>query len=145
MNSTPPPDASAANVYRRLLAYARPHRGMFMIGVVGMVLFSATDGAFVYFTQQFVKGMTQLQFESVSSANPAIFWLIPIGAPVLFLLRGIGDYMSTYFPGHVGRQVIKSIRGDLFRQYLHLPASYYDRASGGMLLSKLTYNIEQVA
>ena len=145
MNSTPPPDASAANVYRRLLAYARPHRGMFMIGVLGMLLFSATDGAFVYFTQQFVKGMTQLQFKSVASANPAIFWLIPIGAPVLFLLRGIGDYMSTYFPGHVGRQVIKSIRGDLFRQYLHLPASYYDRASGGMLLSKLTYNIEQVA
>jgi subfamily B ATP-binding cassette protein MsbA len=145
MNSTPPPDASAAKVYRRLLTYARPHRGMFMIGVLGMVLFSATDGAFVWFTQQFVKGMTRLQFESVASANPMIFWLIPIGAPVLFLLRGVGDYMSTYFPGWVGRQVIKSIRGDLFRQYLHLPASYYDRASGGMLLSKLTYNIEQVA
>ena len=145
MSATPPPDASAAKVYRRLLGYARPHRGMFMIGVVGMVLFSATDGAFVYFVQKFVKGMTDLQYESVTKANPAIFWLIPIGAPVLFLLRGIGDYMSTYFPGYVGRQVIKSIRGDLFRQYLHLPASYYDRASGGMLLSKLTYNIEQVA
>ena len=81
----------------------------------------------------------------LASTNPAIFWLIPIGAPVLFLLRGIGDYMSTYFPGYVGRQVIKGIRGDLFRQYLHLPASYYDRVSGGTLLSKLTYNIEQVA
>jgi len=145
MNSTPPPDASPSMVYRRLLAYARPHRGMFMIGVVGMLLFSATDGLFVWFTQQFVKGMTQLQFDSLSKANPIIFWLIPIGAPLLFLMRGVGDYMSTYFPGWVGRQVIKSIRGDLFRQYLHLPASYYDRASGGMLLSKLTFNIEQVA
>src|SRR6187551_1844885 len=146
MNSPPtPPLHSAAKVYKRLLSYARPHRGMFMIGVFGMLLFSATDGAFVYFVQKFVKGMTQLQFESMSSANPIIFWLIPIGAPLLFLLRGVGDYMSTYFPGWVGRQVIKSIRADLFRQYLHLPASYYDRASGGMLLSKLTYNIEQVA
>jgi subfamily B ATP-binding cassette protein MsbA len=145
MNSTPAPDVSSGKVYRRLLAYARPHRGMFMIGVVGMLLFSATDGAFVWFVQKFVKGMTELQFESVSTANPMIFWLIPIGAPVLFLLRGIGDYMSTYFPGWVGRQVIKGIRADLFRQYLHLPASYYDKASGGVLLSKLTYNIEQVA
>ena len=50
MNS-PPPLPSAAKVYRRLLSYARPHRGMFMIGVLGMVLFSATDGAFVYFVQ----------------------------------------------------------------------------------------------
>jgi len=145
MNSTPPPDASTAKVYRRLLGYARPHRGMFMIGVVGMVLFSATDGAFVYFVQKFIKGMTELQFETVTTQNPMIFWLIPIGAPLLFLLRGVGDYMSTYFPGWVGRQVIKSIRADLFRQYLHLPASYYDKASGGMLLSKLTFNIEQVA
>ena len=145
MNPTPPPDASAATVYRRLLSYARPHRGMFMIGVFGMLLFAATDGAFVFFVQKFVKGMTDLQYSSLTSANPAIFWLIPIGAPVLFLLRGIGDYMSTYFPGYVGRQVIKSIRADLFRQYLHLPASYYDRVPGGTLLSKLTYNIEQVA
>ena len=146
MNSPPtPPLPSAAKVYKRLLSYARPHRGMFMIGVFGMLLFSATDGAFVYFVQKFVKGMTELQYESVASANPAIFWLIPIGAPLLFLLRGIGDYMSTYFPGYVGRQVIKSIRADLFLQYLRLPASYYDRVPGGTLLSKLTYNIEQVA
>ena len=109
---------------------------MFMIGVLGMLLFAATDGAFVYFVQKFVKGMTDLQYKSLASANPAIFWLIPIGAPVLFLLRGIGDYMSTYFPGYVGRQVIKGIRADLFRQYLHLPASYYDRVSGGTVAVK---------
>jgi ATP-binding cassette, subfamily B, bacterial MsbA len=146
MNAAPtPPEASAAKVYRRLLSYARPHRGMFMIGVLGMALFAATDGAFAFFVQKFIKGMNDAQFTSLTSGNPEIFWLIPIGAPVLFLLRGIGDYMSNYFPGYVGRQVIKGIRGDLFRQYLHLPASYYDRVSGGMLLSRLTFNIEQVA
>ena len=147
MNSapTPPPLPSAAKVYKRLLSYARPHRGMFMIGVLGMVLFAATDGAFSFFVQKFIKGMNDAQFASLTGQYPEIFLLIPIGAPILFLIRGIGDYMSNYFPGYVGRQVIKAIRGDLFRQYLHLPASYYDRVSGGMLLSRLTYNIEQVA
>jgi subfamily B ATP-binding cassette protein MsbA len=147
MNSapTPPPSPSAAKVYKRLLSYARPHRGMFMIGVLGMVLFAATDAAFSFFVQKFIKGMNDAQFASLTGQYPEIFLLIPIGAPILFLIRGIGDYMSNYFPGYVGRQVIKGIRGDLFRQYLHLPASYYDRVSGGMLLSRLTYNIEQVA
>ena len=53
MNSapTPPPLPSAAKVYKRLLSYARPHRGMFMIGVLGMVIFAATDGAFSFFVQ----------------------------------------------------------------------------------------------
>jgi subfamily B ATP-binding cassette protein MsbA len=146
MNSGPPPPVpSAANIYRRLLRYARPHRGMFMIGVLGMALFAATDGAFAFFVQKFIKGMSEAKFASLTGEYPEIFLLIPLGAPVLFLLRGIGDYMSSYFPGYVGRQVIKSIRGDLFRQYLHLPASYYDRVSGGTLLSRLTFNIEQVA
>jgi subfamily B ATP-binding cassette protein MsbA len=138
MNDGPAPVVSPGKVYRRLLSYARPHRGMFMIGVVGMALFAATDGAFAFFVKEFMKG-TMLE------GNPSILWMIPLGAPILFLLRGLGDYMSNYFPGYVGRQVIKGIRGDLFRQYLHLPASYYDRASGGMLLSRLTFNIEQVA
>jgi subfamily B ATP-binding cassette protein MsbA len=143
--SQPEVIANPGKVYRRLLGYAKPHRGMFMIGVLGMALFAVTDGAFAFFVQKFIKGMNAAQFDSLASGTPEILWLIPIGAPILFLLRGIGDYMSNYFPGYVGRQVIKGIRGDLFRQYLHLPASYYDRVSGGMLLSRLTFNIEQVA
>jgi len=111
---------------------------MFMLGVLGMALFAATDTAMAWFIQKFVKG-------TFVERDPEILWLIPIGAPVLFLLRGIGDYMSVYFPGYVGRQVIKSIRGALFRHYLDLPASYYDRSSSGTLLSRLTFNIEQVA
>jgi subfamily B ATP-binding cassette protein MsbA len=138
MNSTPPPVVDSTQVYRRLLGYARPHLGMFMLGVVGMALFAATDTAMAWFIQKFVKG-------TFVERDPDILWLIPIGAPVLFLLRGIGDYMSVYFPGYVGRQVIKSIRSALFRHYLDLPASYYDRSSSGTLLSRLTFNIEQVA
>src|SRR5688572_21220220 len=105
MNSGSPPldnsaKANPAQVYRRLLRYARPHRGMFMIGVLGMVLFAATDGAFALFVREFMEG-------TLMDGDPDLLWMIPIGAPVLFLLRGIGDYMANYFPGYVGRQVVK--------------------------------------
>jgi subfamily B ATP-binding cassette protein MsbA len=138
VNSAAAPELSPGTIYRRLLSYARPHLGMFLIGVCGMLLFAATDGAFALFVKEF---MQQTHFEGSRQA----VLLIAVGAPLLFLLRGIGDYMSNYFPGYVGRQVIKSIRRDLFRHYLHLPAGYYDRAQGGMMLSRLTFNIEQVA
>jgi subfamily B ATP-binding cassette protein MsbA len=138
VNSAAPTETRATQIYRRLLSYARPHLGMFLIGVCGMLLFAATDGAFALFVKEF---MARTHFEGSRQA----VLLIAIGAPTLFLLRGIGDYMSNYFTGYVGRQVIKAIRGDLFRQYLRLPASYYDRAQGGMMLSRLTFNIEQVA
>jgi ATP-binding cassette, subfamily B, bacterial MsbA len=138
VNAAPAPEFAPGIIYRRLLAYARPHLGMWLIGVLGMVLFACIDGAYAFFVKEF---MESTSFEG----NERTILLIAVGAPVLFLLRGIGDYMANYFPGYVGRQVIKSIRADLFRHYLHLPASYYDRAQGGTMLSKLTFNIEQVA
>jgi subfamily B ATP-binding cassette protein MsbA len=45
----------------------------------------------------------------------------------------------------VGRQVIKGLRRDVFSHYLRLPTAYLDSQQSGVLLSKLTYNIEQVA
>ena len=128
----------AGHVYRRLLAYARPHLGMFLIGVVGMALFAATGPAFALLVQKFV----DLGFVK---KDPAVLWLVPLGAPLLFLLRGVGDYIGVYFPGYVSRQIIKDMRRDLFRQYLYFPARYYDQQSTGTMLSRLTFNIEQVA
>ena len=82
----------AKGVYRRLLGYARPHLGMFLIGVVGMALFAATGPAFAWLVQNFV----DLGFVK---KDPSVLWLVPLGAPLLFLLRGLGDYIGVYFPG----------------------------------------------
>lgn len=135
---TPVNVVDAPKVYRRLLGYAKPHLGMFSIGVVGMVLFAATDAAIAYLVQKFLGG-------AFVDPDPRILWAIPLGAIALFLLRGIGDYVSNYFPGWVGRQIIKALRAELFAHYLRLPTRYYDTAASGGLLSRLTYNIELVA
>ncbi len=127
-----------AQVYRRLLSYARPHLGMFMIGVVGMALFAATDSAMAYLVKVFLGG-------AFVERDPRIIWLVPLGAVLLFVLRGVGDYVSNYYPGWVGRQVIKALRRELFEHYMRLPAAYHDAAVGGQTLSRLTYNIELVA
>ncbi|HZL94708.1 MAG TPA: lipid A export permease/ATP-binding protein MsbA, partial [Vicinamibacterales bacterium] len=45
----------------------------------------------------------------------------------------------------VGRSIIRDLRNEVFAHYLTLPAAYYDQSSSGVLISKLTYNTEQVA
>ncbi len=125
-------------IYRRLIGYARPHVGMYMIGVAGMLLFASTESALAYLVKTFLNG-------AFITRNPRILWTIPLGVVVLFTLRGIGDFVSNYFPGWVGRQVIKRLRHDVFAHYLRLPTAYLDAQQSGHLLSKLTYNIELVA
>lgn len=128
----------AGRIYRRLLRYAAPHWGMFAIGVLGMALYAATDASTAWLVREFLN-LTFIQH------NPKSIWFIPVALIALFFLRGSGDYIASYFPTWVGRQVIKSMRSDLFAHYLRLPASYYDSASSAQMLSRLTYNTELVA
>ena len=111
---------------------------MFLLGVLGMVLFAAVDTGFAVLVKKFLDG-------AFVERDPRMLVYVPAGIIVLFLVRGVGDYLSVYAPGWVGRQVIKSIRGDVFARYLHLPVSYFDRNGVAQLLSRLTYNIELVA
>jgi len=126
------------SIYRRLLRYAKPYTGVFLIGVLGMILFSATQGALVYLVKTFLRG-------AFITKDPRVLWTVPIGVVVLFAFRGIGDYVSNYYPSWVGRQVIKGLRRDVFSHYLRLPTAYLDVQQSGHLLSKLTNNIELVA
>ena len=134
----PPLTASGLKTYLRLLAYARPHWGMFLLGVLGMVLYAAVDTGFAVLVKKFIDG-------AFGDMDPRMLVYVPAGIIVLFLVRGIGDYLSVYALGWVGRQVIKVIRGDVFARFLRLPVSYFDKNGVGQLLSRLTYNIELVA
>jgi subfamily B ATP-binding cassette protein MsbA len=129
---------SSWSIYRRLLRYARPHVGVFLVGVAGMLLFAATQSALAYLVKTFFKGAFVIK-------DPKILWEIPLGVVVLFMLRGIGDYVANYYPSWVGRQVVKGLRRDVFAHYLRLPTAYLDHQQSGHLLSKLTNNIELVA
>jgi subfamily B ATP-binding cassette protein MsbA len=126
------------SIYRRLLRYARPYVGVFLIGVLGMILFAATQAALAYLVKTFFKGAFVVK-------DPKILWEIPLAVVVLFTLRGIGDYVANYYPSWVGRQVVKGLRRDVFAHYLRLPTAYLDKQQSGHLLSKLTNNIELVA
>ena len=70
---------------------------------------------------------------------------IPITIIGIFLFRGLAGFLSGYCMGWIGRKVIAEIRQEVFAKFLYLPTAYYDRHSAGTMLSKLTYNIEQVA
>jgi len=131
-------DGNYWSIYLRLLRYAKPYIGAFMIGVLGMILFAATQSGLVYLVQTFLKG-------AFVNKDARVEWLVPVGVVVLFALRGLGDYIGNYYPSWVGRQVIKGLRRDVFSHYLRLPTAYLDSQQSGVLLSKLTYNIEQVA
>jgi subfamily B ATP-binding cassette protein MsbA len=137
-HAAPPAPTGAWPTYRRLLGYLRPHRAMFLLGVLGMVIFAATDAGWAVFVRIFLDG-------TFVDRDPRMVWLVPAALVGLFLLRGIGDFLQTYCPGHVGRHIVKTLRAEIFDRYLRLPVAFFDSQASGTLLSRLTYNTEQVA
>lgn len=129
---------SGKDTYKRLLRYVRPYRKQFLIAVLGMVGYALTDTAFAALMKPMLDGSFVQQDEN------AIF-LVPLLIIGIFLLRGIAGFASTYYIAWIGWRVIKQLRGEIFGKYLTLPTAFYDRASSGELISRITFNSQMVA
>ena len=129
---------SSVQIYSRLFGYVKPYRWAFFLAIFGNILYGLVDAGFM-------KLLQPLLDEGFVSKNEAFIVWIPFIVISVFVVRGMATFFSTYFMGWVARNVVKSIRQDMFAQLLKLPTSYYDKVSSGELLSKLTYNVEQVA
>ena len=128
--------------YLRLLKYAVPYWLIFILGALAMLIYALTDTGFAYL----IKTLTD-NFAGTTDGASIGEWKfnLPIAVIVIFIIRGISGFFSVYNIGWIGRQVIKSLREEVFTKFLYLPTSFLDHKSNAELLSKVTFNIEQVA
>jgi subfamily B ATP-binding cassette protein MsbA len=74
--------------------------------------------------------------------------LARFAVPIMMVLiagsRGIGFFVGGYFINSVARHVVHNIRCELFDKMLVAKSSYYDTQTSGALISKITFNVEQV-
>ncbi|MGC8518357.1 MAG: lipid A export permease/ATP-binding protein MsbA [Steroidobacteraceae bacterium] len=129
-------DRDAARIYRRLLGYLRPNLGAFILGILGGAIYAGSSSGLVELAKRLGNLLRQPD-------KRMILWL-PVALVVLFAVRGVGNLVQTYFMGYVGRRVVKRLRGQVFERVLDLPVAFYDRQAVGAMLSRLTYNCEQV-
>jgi len=132
-----------SSIYKRLLAISSRHWPVFLMVVVSASIFAATDAGFAYL----MKTLTEVvQAGSDMNEQQALVkrWL-PIGVLLLFIVRGLSNFVSAYGMGWIARHTVKELRGRVFERYLDLPTAFFDQSSSGQLLSKLTYDVNQIA
>lgn len=132
-------NSEVVRIYGRLLGYVRPHALWIALALLAAVIHALADASIPYGTEQVVN---QLRRDgSASSWAP----YIPLLIVIVFLIRACMDFVTVYLLSRVGRSAVRDLRRELFDHYLRLPTRFYDSGSTGELLSKLTYNTEQVA
>ena len=130
---------SPSQTYMRLFRSIANYKLAMMIAVVGILITSASEAAIYKFVAPplFDKG--------VIAKNPEFLRQAPWYILAVFLIRGIGDFLSKYCMGYVGRNTVKDHRALLLTQLLFVPIAFFDHCTTGELVSKVNYDTEQIA
>jgi subfamily B ATP-binding cassette protein MsbA len=134
------PTTSSRQLYFRLLSYVRPHARVFALAVLGMVIAAGTEPLL----PALIKPLLDTGFSMGSpGAWPPIAYAGAIVA--LFIIRGVLSFSSDYCMSWVSNRVVLDLRSAMFARLVRLPTRYFDDASSGVLLSKVTYDVSNVS
>ena len=131
-------DTSAQLLYRRLFHYVTPYWLVFVGAIIAMAIFAATETGLAAMMKPLLDG-------SFVERDPTTIQWLPIALIGLFIVRGLANFFTAYGLGWIARNVIKNLREEMFDRLVHLPASFYDGATTGQIMSQLLYDVEQVA
>ncbi|QYJ99188.1 lipid A export permease/ATP-binding protein MsbA [Shewanella alkalitolerans] len=151
--------SEVGSVFLRLLTYLVPLKGVLFLSVFGLVLYGLVDATFIYSIKPFI----DQGFASNVPTTPGLVEGVDLGmgggfnsdsdvlktAPFvvigLFTLRGLANFLSTYGISYISARMIMDMRQQVFEHYLRLPVSYIDAESSGNLISRVTFDTEQIA
>jgi subfamily B ATP-binding cassette protein MsbA len=123
--------------FKRLLSYAKPYKLGFVAAIIGMLGYAAID---VYFLSK----LQPLIDEGLKGANPEFMKWAPIFVVVAFIFRGAFHFIANYCLAWVGNHVVTDLKQHLFEHIMGMPVAFHDKESTGNLISKLTFDTEQV-
>ena len=129
---------TAVYLYRRLLSYTFQYWQIFTVAIIGMVIVAGASTAFPALMQPMMD-------EGFVDRDPDSIKWIPLILIAIFFIRVIGAFVSTYGMSIIGRNVIRELRSEMFSRLISLPKSFYDEATTGELISKFSFDVEQVA
>jgi ATP-binding cassette, subfamily B, bacterial MsbA len=124
-------------LYRRLLRYVRPYWWAFAIAFVGMLVVAAGDLVMAWLVIPIIQNFQQ--------PDPAKTKYLPLAVVGVFMLRGVGSFVSEYGMAWTGHRVVFDLRRELIEKLLRLPTSYYDAHAAGVVQSKVTFDAHQLA
>ncbi|HWV15925.1 MAG TPA: lipid A export permease/ATP-binding protein MsbA [Cellvibrio sp.] len=127
---------SAWKIYGRLLGYLKPYKMTFLIGVIGFILYAASNYMFL----DILKNLLRV----IEESNPVDRYLIPLAVIGTTILRSLGAFLGSYYLAKVANGIVHTLRMQVFNHITCLPNSLFDKRNSGHLISVITYNINGV-
>ncbi|MGL9722377.1 lipid A ABC transporter ATP-binding protein/permease MsbA [Sodalis sp. (in: enterobacteria)] len=131
-------DLSTWQTFRRLWPMISPFKTGLIVAAIALILNAASDT----FMLSLLKPLLD---DGFGKANSNILVWMPLVVIGLMVLRGVSGFVSSYCVSWVSGKVVMNMRRRLFNHMMDMPVSFFDQQSTGTLLSRITYDSEQVA
>ena len=131
-------DSSTWKTFYKLWPYIAKHKFILFLSIVLLIISAFADTSLIALLQPLLdKGFVENDQNFLFMAPFYIFGLV--------LLRSIANYGYAFFLSLISTKIVLNIRQRLFSHFVDSPVSYYDKNSTGRLLSRITYDTDQVA
>lgn len=131
-------DLSTWRIFRRLWPMISPHKVGLLVSALALILNAASDTLMLSL-------LKPLLDDGFGKTDKSVLLWMPFDVIVLMLLRGITSYIANYCISWVSGNVVMNMRRSLFIHMMGMPVAFFDQQSTGTLLSRITYDSEQVA
>ncbi|HGN1705526.1 TPA: lipid A ABC transporter ATP-binding protein/permease MsbA [Providencia rettgeri] len=131
-------DLSTKQTFHRLWPIIAPFKAGLIVAAIALIINAAGDA----FMISLLKPLLDEGFDKAD--NDVLKWL-PLAVLGLMVVRGSSSFVSTYCVSWVAGKVVMNMRRKLFGHMMGMPVSFFDQQSTGTLLSRITYDSEQVA
>ncbi|MCC8379700.1 MULTISPECIES: lipid A ABC transporter ATP-binding protein/permease MsbA [Xenorhabdus] len=131
-------DLSTWQTFRRLWPIITPFKAGLLVAAVALVINAAGDTLMLSL-------LKPLLDEGFGKADMSVLKWMPLVVIGLMLMRGISGFVSSYCISWVSGKVVMQMRRRLFNHMMGMPVAFFDQQSTGTLLSRITYDSEQVA
>ena len=125
--------------FSRLFFYLKAHLGKLIFTSIMMMFATALESAIPEITGRIVDEL----FAQERNQQTALIYAFTLFGVIV--LSSIFAMTSTAASSWVSNKVIMDLRVDMFAKLLKLPKSYFDKHPTGNTLSKLTFDVEQIA
>src|SRR5437764_6513255 len=120
---------------KRLAAFAAPYRGRLVGAVGGMLLYAVGSAGLAALVKPIFDNVLVNQERLAFTA-----WAL-VG---VYLMKGVGSYVSSYLMADVGQRVVMDLRNALYRHILGQSASFFAHRTTGQLMSRISNDVGQV-
>ncbi len=129
---------TSSQLYRRLLTYLRPHWRLVAIALVAMGVIAALEPMLPALMQPLVDDSL------IAKDKQAMMW-VPLALLGVFVLKGLAEYVASVVSQGVAQRTMADLRSAMFAKMMTLPIDRQQQMGSSNLLSRVTFDVTQVA